>query len=70
VQLHPTGTGHLRLVTDVEATGAYEMIGRNTPQGVIAAPPGSTFRNLNGGVGSSFFVKQTGIGNTGWAAIG
>jgi len=70
VQLHPTGTGHLRLVTDAEATGAYEMIGRNSPQGVIAAPPGSTFRNLNGGVGSSFFVKQTGIGNTGWAAIG
>lgn len=70
VQLHPAGTGHLRLVTDAEATGAYEMIGRNTPQGAVTAPPGSTFRNLNGGVGSTFYVKQTGTGNTGWAAIG
>jgi hypothetical protein len=36
----------------------------------VAAPPGSTFRNLNGGVGTSLYVKQTGTGNTGWAAIG
>ena len=70
VQLHTGGTGHLRIVSDAEATGAMELIGRNTPQGVVTAPPGSTFRNLNGGVGSSFYVKQTGTGNTGWAAIG
>jgi hypothetical protein len=70
VQLHAGGTGHLRIVSDVEATGAMELIGRNSPQGAVTAPPGSTFRNLNGGVGSSFYVKQTGTGNTGWAAIG
>ncbi len=70
VQLHTGGTGHLRIVSDAEAAGAMELIGRNTPQGVVAAPPGSTFRNLNGGIGSSFYVKQTGTGNTGWAAIG
>ncbi len=70
IQLHAGGTGHLRIVSDSETTGALELIGRNTPQGVISAPPGSTFRNLNGGVGSSFYVKQTGTGSTGWAAIG
>jgi len=70
VQLHTSGSGHLRIVSDTEATGAMELIGRNSPQGSVAAPPGSTFRNLNGGVGSSFYVKQSGSGNTGWAAIG
>ena len=70
LQLHTGGTGRLRLVSDAESTGAMELIGRNTPQGAVTAPPGSTYRNLNGGVGSSFFVKQSGTGNTGWAAIG
>ena len=70
VQLHAGGTGHLRIVSDAETTGAMELIGRNTPQGAVSAPPGSTYRNLNGGVGSSFYVKQSGTGTTGWAAIG
>lgn len=70
VQLHAGGAGHLRIVSDAEATGTMELIGRNSPQGVVTAPPGSTFRNLNGGVGSSFYVKQTGTGTSGWAAIG
>ncbi len=70
VQLHAGGSGHLRIVSDAESAGAMELIGRNTPQGAVTAPPGSTFRNLNGGVGSSFYIKQTGTGNTGWAAIG
>ena len=69
VQLHAGGTGHVRIVSDAEATGALELIGRNSPQGSVTAPPGSTYRNLNGGVGSSFYVKQTGTGSTGWAAI-
>lgn len=69
VQLRPGGTGRLRLTTDAETTGCLEAIGRNSPQGVITAPPGSTFRNLNGGVGSSFYIKQTGTGNTGWVAV-
>lgn len=70
VQLHPGGSGHLRLTNDAETTGCNEIIGRNSPQGAVTAPPGSTFRNLNGGVGSSFYVKQSGTGNSGWAAIG
>ncbi len=70
VQLHAGGTGRVRITTDAEATGALELVGRGSPQSVVTAPPGSTFRNLNGGVGASFFVKQSGTGNTGWAAIG
>lgn len=70
VQLHPSGNGRLRLTTDAETTGCLEAIGRNAPEGVVTAPPGSTFRNLNGGVGTSLYVKRTGTGNTGWFALG
>lgn len=70
IQLHAGGTGRVRITTDAESTGALELVGRGSPQSVITAPPGSTFRNLNGGVGSSFYVKQTGTGSSGWAAIG
>ena len=70
VQLHPNGTGRLRLTSDIEATGCLSAIGRGAPEGVVTAPPGSTFRNLNGGVGTSFYVKRTGTSNTGWFALG
>jgi hypothetical protein len=36
---------------------------------VVAAPPGSDFRNLDGGVGSTLWVKQVGSDNQGWVAI-
>jgi hypothetical protein len=70
VQLHPNGTGHLRLTTDSEATGCLSAIGRGTPESVITAPPGSTYRNLNGGTGTSFYVKRSGTANVGWFALG
>jgi len=69
VALHPSGGGHVRLLSDTEATGCVSMIGRGTPQGVVSAPPGSDYRNLNGGAGSTWWVKQTGTGATGWIAV-
>lgn len=69
VALHPGGTGHVRLLSDAESTGCVSMIGRGTPQGVVSAPPGSDYRNLDGGAGSTWWVKQTGTGNTGWFAV-
>jgi hypothetical protein len=69
VQLRPAGSGRIRLTSDTETTGCLELIGRNPPEGAVAAPPGSTYRNLNGGIGTSFYVKRTGTGNTGWFSI-
>jgi parallel beta-helix repeat protein len=69
ISLHPAASGVVRLLSDTESTGAVELIGRGTPLNVISAPPGSTFRNLNGGVGSTFWVKQAGTGNTNWVSI-
>lgn len=69
VQLRPAGVGRVRLTSDSETTGCLELIGRNAPEAVVAGPPGSTYRNLNGGIGTSFYVKRSGTGNTGWFAI-
>jgi hypothetical protein len=67
--LHPAGTGVVRILSDAESTGAVELIGRGSPLNAVSAPPGSTFRNLNGGVGSTFWVKQAGTGSTNWVAV-
>ena len=69
ISLHPAGTGVLRIISDAEATGAVELIGRGSPLNAVSAPAGSTFRNLNGGVGSTFWVKQSGTGSTNWVAV-
>jgi parallel beta-helix repeat protein len=69
ISLHPAGTGVVRLLSDAESTGAVELIGRGSPLNAISAPPGSTFRNLNGGVGSTFWVKQAGTGAANWVAV-
>jgi len=69
VALHPNGTGHVRLTSDAEATGCISVLGRGTPEGVVTAPPGSDYRNLNGGAGSTWWVKLSGTDNGGWSAI-
>jgi len=69
ISLHPAGTGVVRLISDTESTGAVELIGRGSPLNAISAPPGSTFRNLNGGVGTTFWVKQAGTGSANWVAV-
>lgn len=47
---------------------AFDTSGTGTPEGVITAPVGSTFRRTNGGAVTTFYVKETGAGNTGWVA--
>jgi hypothetical protein len=39
-----------------------------TPEGAIIAPIGSTAMRRDGGAGTSFYVKESGTGNTGWVA--
>ena len=42
--------------------------GAGSPEGVVTAPIGSLYSRSDGGVLTSFYVKQSGTGNTGWAA--
>lgn len=41
-------------------------VGSGTPEGVVTADVGSTFHRTDGGAGTSFYVKESGTGNTGW----
>jgi hypothetical protein len=42
--------------------------GSGSPEGVVTAPVGSLFLRADGSPGSTFYVKESGVGNTGWAA--
>lgn len=46
--------------------GPKDLAGSGTPEGAVTAPIGSTYRRSDGGAGTSFYVKESGTGNTGW----
>jgi len=50
------------------ADGTTTNIGTGTPEGVVVAVPGSQYIRTDGGTNTSFYVKQSGTGNTGWGA--
>lgn len=67
------GNEGLLLSTVVDAgsgASSYSGIyfGTGSPEGVYTAVAGSIFMRKGGGAGTSFYVKETGSGNTGWAA--
>lgn len=47
---------------------AVPLTGTGTPEGSITAPVGTMFLRTDGGANTTLYVKQTGTGNTGWAA--
>lgn len=42
--------------------------GSGSPEGVVAALPGSIYLDRNGGPGATLYVKESGTGRTGWVA--
>jgi hypothetical protein len=42
--------------------------GTGTPEGNVVANVGSLYTRRDGGVSTTLYVKQSGTGNTGWAA--
>lgn len=59
-----TSTG-LRLRS---SSGAAIFSGTGSPEAAVTAPVGSLFLRTDGGAGSTLYVKESGTGNTGWAA--
>lgn len=60
---------HWRVVFGVRhggVAGPLDLSGAGTPESAVAAPVGSTFRRTDGGAGTSFYVKESGTGTTGW----
>lgn len=48
------------------AAGILRAVGSGTPEGSLTAPIGSTYQRTDGGAATSFYVKESGTGNTGW----
>ena len=47
---------------------ATQRSGTGTPEGVVTAPVGTLYLRKDGGAATTLYVKETGAGNTGWAA--
>lgn len=54
--------------TAIEAMKVIDTYGTGSPEGVVTANIGSTYRRLDGGASTSFYIKESGTGNTGWVA--
>lgn len=64
---HLAGTTRLQ-IAEYGSGGPSDRKGTGSPEGVVTAVVGSTFRRTDGGAGTSFYVKESGTGNTGWVA--
>jgi hypothetical protein len=69
VTLRPSSGGALQVASAAEPVGCTFNVGRGAPTGQLSAPPGSDYRNLNGGVGTTFWIKQSGTDSSGWIAV-
>ena len=67
--IRPAASGHLRVATDTDPGGYIAATGHGAPTGVVIAPPGSDYRNLDGGVGETLWIKRTGTDSQGWFAV-
>lgn len=45
-----------------------DLMGAGSPEGAASYAVGSTYRRSDGGSGTTFYVKESGAGNTGWVA--
>lgn len=63
-----------RHVTDIMAQRNFDTIskyvhaGAGSPEGVVTARVGATYHRTDGGAGTCFYVKESGVGKTGWVA--
>ena len=46
----------------------FRRKGTGTPEAAVTAPIGAVYHRTDGGAGTSFYVKESGTGNTGWVA--
>lgn len=58
----------ITLFNDAESVGVIVAWGSASPEGSLPAGVGSVYHRTGGGAGTSFYVKESGSGNTGWVA--
>lgn len=59
----------LKAQRNMDMQGSVIWTGTATPEGAATAEPGAIFMRTNGGADTTFYVKETGSGNTGWTAM-
>lgn len=60
-------TGSFSVVTSSMQLGSILIIsGSGSPEGVVLAPVGSLYLRTDGSAGNTMYVKEVGVGNTGW----
>ena len=67
-QTLPNKTLTAPVITAASGTSPTISAGAGTPEGAVTAPPGSVYLRNNGAAATSFYVKESGTGNTGWVA--
>lgn len=65
---HTANIGNSQITVLYLAGSVGWFQGNGSPEGVVTAPIGSYYSRKNGGAGSTFYVKESGTGNTGWVA--
>jgi len=50
------------------ASAPFLSAGTGTPEAVVTAPIGSLYTRYDGGAATTLYVKESGVGNTGWIA--
>lgn len=66
----PSFIGDYLSVSNPTYTGTWPTIraGAGSPEGAVSVRIGSIYQRSDGGAGTSFYVKESGTGNTGWVA--
>lgn len=59
---------YYHLTNEQHTTLDFIRRGSGDPNGVVTAPVSTLYLRLDGGLGSTLYVKETGVGNTGWTA--
>jgi hypothetical protein len=66
----PTFTTDITTPKIIWTGTVQDSSGSGTPEGSVTAPVGSVYRRTDGGTATTLYVKESGAGNTGWAAVG
>ncbi len=59
-----------RIQMGANTTDISVRAGSGSPEGVVTAPTGSLWLRTDGSSGANAYLKDSGTGNTGWAALG
>jgi hypothetical protein len=68
LRLTPSQAAFVAAVQVEELIGPFDASGAGTPEAVLTAPVGSTYKRTDGGAATSFYIKESGTGATGWVA--